>query len=118
MPDRNYLLLAAADVIERNGKASGVYVDNDQMQDAGTPLHQLPMCALGAIGYVDSGVPGSCITSAANSAVEAIVKSIDSEYRFVGHGPRTVMMVGDWSDANPAETVVARLRDLGTEDVT
>lgn len=107
------ILIAAAELIERNGKAEDVYIDIPAVVTDGTliALDEDParcrMCVMGAIGFVASGSlngPRSQYSheptpdEAAGTAAVQLLKDVV--------GPHII----DWSDGNSAATVVWGLR--------
>ena len=87
------VLLAAADLMEKCGKATGQYVDE-----------QGRVCALGAIGR---SLLFSCCdgedTIRFRSAVDDLLR------KHIGEE----LLITEWSDASDAATVIATLRKAG-----
>lgn len=91
------VLTKAADLMQRNGKATGGFVE---CRDFGVDLSTLPMCALGAIGYVICGDPIHGRTGSLAHQTIAKLRQYIPDGRDIAR----------WSDGNTAATVIAVLR--------
>lgn len=106
--------LAAADIIERQGKATGDYYD----QSAGLPPRECPLDVAAAIAVVcgfdpdtweddrHAGKPWRLVLDTADMLIDAFALDHDEEY---------VEALGTWSDGRDTATVVRELRNAALE---
>lgn len=110
------ILNLAADLIDRNGKANGSFITNY----GGTykPVGQCRMCPLGAIGYVTTGDVHGYREEASAGAVRLLMDSLGVERWGSWENERrdAIVVIGDWSDGNSKDDVVARLREVASSE--